>query len=77
VNDDRVWLQYPGHGDAFACPKGAVKDWQAMGWVPCDEPAEPVSPVVAENLAAQQAAAQPAQTQESTKAAGRGESKEG
>lgn len=56
-----TWLQHD-HGGYFDCPDGAVADWEAIGWVRCDTPPEPVSPVVAENLAAQQEAAQVAAT---------------
>jgi hypothetical protein len=73
---DKVWLSHPDHTGTWECPDGAVEDWKAIGWVVCDEPAPPVSPVVAENLAAQQAAAD-AQAKPTTKAATRGEQKEG
>jgi hypothetical protein len=58
-----VWLRHvglpgeEGHGGAFLCPEGAVEDWKAMGWEPGAAPEEP-NPVIAENVAAQQAAAQ-------------------
>lgn len=58
-----VWLRHvglpgeEGHGGAFLCPEGAVADWWAMGWEPGEAPEEP-NPVVAENIAAQQAAAE-------------------
>ncbi|HTI26186.1 MAG TPA: hypothetical protein VL652_34675 [Kutzneria sp.] len=78
MSDERVWLQHPETGGHFECPQGAVEDWLAMGWVRADAPPEPVSPVVAEHLAAQQAAVEAAaQTQAPTKAAARGGSKEG
>lgn len=57
-----VWLRHvglageDGHGGAFLCPDEAVADWRAMGWEPGDPPEEP-NPVVAENIAAQQAEA--------------------
>lgn len=60
--DARVWLRHvglageEGHGGAFACPAGAVDEWRAMGWEPGDPPEDP-NPVVAENIAAQQAEA--------------------
>lgn len=60
-----VWLQHvglpgeDGHGGAFQCPEGAVQEWMAMGWEPCDPPEEH-NPVIAENIAAQQAAAEEA-----------------
>jgi hypothetical protein len=57
-----IWLRHvglpgeDGHGGAFLCPEGAVADWKAMGWEPGEAPEEP-NPVIAENLAAQRAAA--------------------
>jgi hypothetical protein len=64
MSDERVWLRHvglageDGHGEAFLCPAGAVDDWRAMGWEVTDEPPEDPNPVVAENLAAQQAEAE-------------------
>lgn len=57
-----VWLRHvglageDGHGGAFLCPQGAVEHWKAMGWEPGEAPQEP-NPVIAENIAAQQAEA--------------------
>lgn len=56
MSDDRVWLRHKDHGDPFHCPAGAVEAWAEMGWVP-GAPPEEDNPVVAENLAAQAAAA--------------------
>jgi hypothetical protein len=48
--DGFTWLQYPPTGGTFNCPDGAVEDWKAMGWEPCDPPEE-VNPAVADRLA--------------------------
>lgn len=58
---DRVWLRHPDTGGAFHCPAGAVPAWLELGWAPGDPPEE-TNPVVAELLAAQQAAASPETT---------------
>lgn len=64
--NDFTWLEhvgtegsdgFDGHGGKWLCPSGAVAEWVAMGWQPCDDPPVEHNPVVAENLAAQQAAA--------------------
>jgi hypothetical protein len=49
----------PANGDwsYFHCPAAAVDDWIQLGWQLSDPPPEPVSPVVAEHLAAAEAAA--------------------
>jgi hypothetical protein len=56
---ERVWLRMPANGDwsYFHCPAAAVDDWIQLGWQLSDPPPEPISPVVAENLAAAEAAA--------------------
>jgi hypothetical protein len=76
--DERVWLRHPETGGTLECPAEAVNAWLELGWQPSDPPAEPVSPVVAENLAwrerlAAEAAAELA-AEQSPKPARRGES---
>jgi hypothetical protein len=60
-----VWMRHvglpgeEGHGNPAQFDEAAVDDWRAMGWEPCEAPEE-FNPVVAENLAAQKAAAEEA-----------------
>jgi hypothetical protein len=54
---DRIWLRMPANGgwSYFHCPAAAVDDWIQLGWELSDPPPEPISPVVAENIAAAEA----------------------
>ncbi len=54
--DERQWLRHGEHGGYFHCPTDAVADYADLGWQPVDEGPVEISPVVAELLAAQQAA---------------------
>jgi len=53
---ERQWLRHGEHGGYFHCPTDAVADYVDLGWEPVDEGPVEISPVVAENLAAQEAA---------------------
>jgi len=59
--DERQWLRHSEHGGYFHCPKDAVADYADLGWKPVDEGPVEISPVVAELLAAQEAARATAQ----------------
>ena len=54
--DERQWLRHGEHGGHFHCPAEAVADYVDLGWESVDEGPVEISPVVAENLAAQEAA---------------------
>jgi hypothetical protein len=54
--DPRQWLRHGEHGGYFHCPVDAVADYVDLGWVRVDEGPVEISPVVAENLAAQETA---------------------
>lgn len=56
-----VWVRHREHGGYWQCPIEALADYEAKGWEPSDQPAEP-NPAVAEMLAAREAAAAEAQT---------------
>jgi len=54
--DERQWLRHGEHGGYFHCPAEAVADYVDLGWKAVDDGPVEISPVVAENLAAQEAA---------------------
>lgn len=54
---DRIWLKHPDIADPFHCPVDAAQAWQARGWEPCDEPAQP-NPALAEQTPASAPAAE-------------------
>jgi hypothetical protein len=35
-----VWMRHPAHGGVAQFPEKSVAAWTAIGWEPCDPPAE-------------------------------------